>query len=59
MTIELDTVRVLLLSIVVLWLGSTITSHIGLLRRFSIPIAVTGGILCSVVVALLAQAGGE
>ncbi len=54
MTIELDAVRVLLLSIVVLWLGSTITSHIGLLRRFSIPIAVTGGILCSVVVAMLA-----
>ena len=54
MTIELEPVRVLVLSILVLWLGSTITSHVGLLRRFSIPIAVTGGILCSVAVALLA-----
>jgi ESS family glutamate:Na+ symporter len=51
--IELDTLRVLILSIVVLWLGSQITNNVGLLQRFSIPLAVTGGILCSVIVALL------
>ncbi len=53
MTIELEPVRVLTLAILVLWLGSAITSRVVLLRRFSIPIAVTGGILCSAVVALL------
>ena len=56
MSIELEPVRVLVLSILVLWLGSTITARVALLRRFSIPIAVTGGILCSAVVALLASA---
>ena len=53
MAVELDTVRVLILSIVVLWLGGWITQSIASLRRFSIPIAVTGGILCSAVVACL------
>ncbi len=53
MTIELEPVRVLTLAILVLWLGSAITSRVVVLRRFSIPIAVTGGILCSAVVALL------
>lgn len=47
--IELDTLRVLVLSIVVLWVGGYITSHVGFLRRFSIPIAVTGGLACSLV----------
>jgi ESS family glutamate:Na+ symporter len=53
MIVELDPVRVLVLSILVLWLGAAITSRVALLRRLSIPIAVTGGILCSLVVALL------
>ena len=55
MSIELDPIRVLVLSILVLWLGSTITARVALLRRLSIPISVTGGILCSTVVALLAS----
>ena len=53
MTIELEPVRVLVLAILVLWAGSAITSRVHFLQRLSIPVAVTGGILCSVVVALL------
>jgi ESS family glutamate:Na+ symporter len=53
MMIELDSVRVLILAILVLWVGGAITRNFGPLRRFSIPIAVTGGVLCSAVVALL------
>ncbi len=53
MNLELDPVRVLVLSIAVLWVGELITQKLAPLRRFSIPIAVTGGVLCSLVVALL------
>jgi ESS family glutamate:Na+ symporter len=49
--LELDSIRVLAIAIGVLWLGGAITSRIALLRRLSIPIAVTGGILCSLIVA--------
>jgi ESS family glutamate:Na+ symporter len=56
--IELDPVRVLVLSIVVLWAGERITARLPFLQRFSIPIAVTGGILCSLVVAALDIFGG-
>jgi ESS family glutamate:Na+ symporter len=51
--IELDTLRVLVLAIIVLWLGEQLTKKVAWLGRFSIPIAVTGGIVCSVIVALL------
>ncbi len=51
MTVELDSVHVLVLAIFVLWIGAQITSRLAFLRRFSIPIAVTGGLLCSLVVA--------
>jgi ESS family glutamate:Na+ symporter len=53
MAVELDPIRVLVLAILVLWLGSALTARVRLLQRFSIPVAVTGGILCSLVVALL------
>jgi ESS family glutamate:Na+ symporter len=53
MTVELVPVQVLVLSIVVLWVGGAVTRRIPLLLRFSIPIAVTGGLLCSILVALL------
>jgi ESS family glutamate:Na+ symporter len=55
---ELDAVRVLILSIIVLWVGERLTSRIAFLRSFSIPIAVTGGIFCSLVVAALDVFGG-
>ena len=56
MSIELDAVQVLVLSVVVLWAGATVTSALPLLRRFNIPIAVTGGLGCSLAVAALGVA---
>ena len=54
MTIELDPVRVVVLSVIVLWIGGQITARVAVLRRYSIPIAVTGGLLCSVTDGLFA-----
>lgn len=53
MSVELDTVRVLVLSIFVLWTGNAINRRVPFLARFSIPVAVTGGMFCSVIVAVL------
>ncbi len=47
---EADT---LIVSIVVLYVGTFLTRKLGLLRRYNIPPAVTGGLLCSIVVALI------
>ena len=47
--------NVLMISIVVLFVGTFLTQKIALLDRYSIPPAVTGGILCSTIVALLYQ----
>ena len=49
---------IIILAILVLAVGNVITQKISLLRKFSIPIAVTGGLLCSIVVALIATFGG-
>jgi len=49
---EFTPVRVLVISIFALWLGGWLTSRVHLLRRFSIPVAVTGGLACAVVLAL-------
>jgi ESS family glutamate:Na+ symporter len=54
MIIDLDPGRVLILSILVLWMGSAINKRISILQRFNIPVAVTGGLLCSISVAILA-----
>jgi ESS family glutamate:Na+ symporter len=51
--VEIGARRVLLLSILVLWAGTYLTKKIGFLKDFNIPAPVTGGLLCSVVVALL------
>tara|TARA_R110002049_G_scaffold185580_3_gene353785 strand:- start:5164 stop:6375 length:1212 start_codon:yes stop_codon:yes gene_type:complete len=44
---------IIILAILVLWLGNVITNKIGFLRKYSIPVAVTGGLLCSIVVAVI------
>ncbi|MCS7471332.1 sodium/glutamate symporter [Stieleria sp. ICT_E10.1] len=49
---------IIILAILVLAVGNVITQKISLLRKFSIPIAVTGGLLCSIAVALIATFGG-
>ena len=50
----LDPVRVLSLSILVLWLGNFVERQLPFLERYNIPSAVSGGLICSTVVALLA-----
>ena len=39
-------------------MGNAITQKIELLRKYSIPIAVTGGLLCSIIVAIIGGVGG-
>jgi ESS family glutamate:Na+ symporter len=51
--IELGSRQVLLLSIVVLWLGIFLTKKINFLNEFNIPAPVSGGIICSLLVAVL------
>ena len=51
--IEFNTRQVLILSIIVLWLGIYLTKRIKFLNEFNIPAPVTGGLICSLVVALL------
>jgi ESS family glutamate:Na+ symporter len=57
-TIEIGATRVLLSSIGVLWLGGFLTGRVALLRRFHIPIAVTGGLALSIALALLEIGSG-
>ena len=45
-------------AILVLAMGNAITQKVDVLRKFSIPIAVTGGLLCSIVVAIIGAFGG-
>jgi ESS family glutamate:Na+ symporter len=45
--------EVLIVAISVLFLGTELTRRVSVLQRFNIPPAVTGGILCSVVIAVL------
>ncbi len=56
--VEVNSRRVLLLSIVVLWLGMYLTKKLHFLQAFNIPSAVTGGLICSVVVAVIAAQWG-
>jgi ESS family glutamate:Na+ symporter len=49
---------ILIGAILVLALGNAITQKVAALRKFSIPIAVTGGLLCSIVVAIISNVGG-
>ena len=45
-------------AILVLAVGNAITQKVAALRKYSIPIAVTGGLLCSIVVAIISAVGG-
>ena len=42
---------VIIVAIAVLWVGNCITRAVPLLSKYSIPIAITGGLLCSFLVA--------
>lgn len=49
---------IVIAAIIVLWVGNRITQSVSLLSKYSIPIAVTGGLLCSFVIAAIGAFGG-
>ena len=53
MDIKIENLEVLIVAILVLFLGQLLTKKINFLDKYNIPAAVTGGIICSVLVALL------
>ncbi|PHS11141.1 MAG: sodium/glutamate symporter [Blastopirellula sp.] len=56
--IEFKGTNVIILAILVLWIGNQITRRVGLLKKYSIPISVSGGLLCCITLALITRAGG-
>ncbi|MEW4486868.1 sodium/glutamate symporter [Thalassoglobus sp. JC818] len=56
--IQVTGVDVVIVAIAVLWVGNRITQSVSILQKYSIPIAVTGGLLCSLFVAALGALGG-
>ncbi|NIP46515.1 MAG: sodium/glutamate symporter [Gammaproteobacteria bacterium] len=52
MQIEITGLDVLTVSIAVIFLGRLVTTKIGALQRYNIPPAVTGGLMCSLLLAL-------
>ncbi len=55
MEIRLEGLEVIIVAILVLWLGMALTRRLPFLEKNNIPLAVTGGILCSALVALVAS----
>ena len=51
-------VDTLIVSIIVLFVGNLLTRRIGFLQKYSIPQAVTGGLLVSLLVVVIASMGG-
>jgi ESS family glutamate:Na+ symporter len=51
MTLELDLIHTILLSMVVLFAGRALVAHVGALQRFSIPAPVVGGGLVAILLA--------
>ena len=49
---------VIVVAILVLVLGNLVTERVAFLRKYSIPVAVTGGIVCSVLVLTIQNCGG-
>lgn len=49
---------VIIAAIAVLWVGNRINRAVPLLNKYSIPIAVTGGLLCSLLVVVVSTLGG-
>ena len=55
MNYAVEPTNTLIISILVLYLGTRITQKVGLLNRYNIPPAVTGGLICSLLIALIAR----
>ena len=58
MTIELDLIHTILVSMVVLFVGRALVAHVGVLQRFSIPAPVVGGGLVAILLAFADGLGG-
>lgn len=56
--LQIDTVDTLLLSILVLFVGNVLTRRVSILERYSIPQAVTGGLIMSLLVLAVVSFGG-
>lgn len=57
LNIKVDMVQAVALAIATYWLGTWVKSHVGILRRFSIPTPVVGGMLCAVTLSTLEYMG--
>jgi len=57
-TIELDLIHTILVSMVVLFVGRALVAHVGVLQRFSIPAPVVGGGLVAILLAFADGLGG-
>ena len=53
MQVTIDGLDVLTISILVIFLGRYLTTHVAFLDRYHIPPAVTGGLLCSFLTAMV------
>jgi len=56
MEVNIDNLNIIIVAVLVLALGRLVNRKVAFLDRYNIPYAVTGGILCSLVVLLLAAA---
>jgi len=57
-TVELDLIHTILVSMVVLFVGRALVAHVGVLQRFSIPAPVVGGGLVAILLAFADGLGG-
>ena len=51
--IHIESIYVLVTSIVVLYVGMQLTQKVGFLKEFNIPAPVTGGLICSIIIGLI------
>lgn len=56
--LQIDSVDTLIVSLFVLYIGNLLTHRIGFLEKYSIPQAVTGGLICSLIVFAIIRFGG-
>ena len=56
--LQIDVVNTLIISIIVLYVGNVLTRKIAFLAKYSIPQAVSGGVLCSLIVLAIVRFGG-
>lgn len=56
--LQVNIVDTLIISLIVLYVGNLLTRWIGFLEKYSIPQAVTGGLICSLIVLAVISFGG-